>query len=137
MSQSHAQQGRFYRPRIPELSPFYKLVSDYFNEFEQIYPRRYEMRFGFWRPIIRKAIDKFMKCGDLKNGFARVRCPKCGEEFFVALACHSYCTSFVQAVSFIVNLHFFYSLKVQYSQDLQRDIVPDHHLNVLSIPLFS
>ncbi|MFC1476748.1 transposase [Fibrobacterota bacterium] len=87
MSQSHAQQGRFYRPRIPELSPFYKLVSDYFNEFEQVYPKRYGMRFGFWRPIIRNAIDKFMKCGDLKNGFARVRCPKCGEEFFVAFSC--------------------------------------------------
>ena len=137
MTQKREQVSRLYRPRDPESSPFYQLIEKYFDEFEQVYPDRYGLRFGFWRPIIRRAIDKFLKCGDLRHGFARVRCPKCGQEFFVALACHSYCTSFVQAVSFIVNLHFFYSLKVQYSQDLQRDIVPDHHLNVLSIPLFS
>ncbi|MFW5775286.1 MAG: transposase zinc-binding domain-containing protein [Chitinivibrionales bacterium] len=28
-----------------------------------------------------------MKCGDLKQGFARVRCPYCKEEFFVAFSC--------------------------------------------------
>jgi REP element-mobilizing transposase RayT len=27
------------------------------------------------------------KCGDLKEGFARVKCKKCGKEMFVALLC--------------------------------------------------
>jgi len=87
MSQSVTRAGRFYRPRNPELSPFYKLVSDHFNEFEQAYSQRYELRFGFWRPSIRDAIDKFLECGDPRHGFARVRCPKCGEQFFVAFSC--------------------------------------------------
>ena len=42
---------------------------------------------GYWRPVIRSSIDKFLKCGDLKEGFARVRCKDCGEEFFVAFSC--------------------------------------------------
>ncbi|MBN1760640.1 MAG: transposase zinc-binding domain-containing protein [Chitinispirillaceae bacterium] len=37
--------------------------------------------------MIRSSIDKFLKCGDVKQGFARVRCPDCGEEFFVAFSC--------------------------------------------------
>jgi hypothetical protein len=28
-----------------------------------------------------------LKCGDVKEGFARVRCPNCKEEFFVAYSC--------------------------------------------------
>lgn len=87
MSQNQGKATGFYRPHHPELSPFYHIVEKYFDEFEQVYPKRYGMRFGFWRPIIRKAIDKFLKCGDLKEGFARVRCPDCKEEFFVAFSC--------------------------------------------------
>jgi hypothetical protein len=62
-------------------------VTDYFDEFEREYPQRYGMRFGFWRPVIRSAIDAFLECGDLRQGFARVRCPDCGEQFFVAFSC--------------------------------------------------
>lgn len=76
-----------YRSRDPEASPFYKLVADYFDEFERVYPQRYGLRFGFWRPDIREAIGKFIKCGDLRHGFARVRCPKCGEQFVLAFSC--------------------------------------------------
>jgi len=87
MSQKNNMPGKVYRTRDPEASPFYKLVEKYFDEFERVYPDRYGLRFGFWRPIIRRAIDKFLKCGDLRHGFARVRCPKCNEEFFVAFSC--------------------------------------------------
>jgi hypothetical protein len=79
--------AKFYRRRDPEASPFYKLVTDYFDEFEREYPHRYGMRFGFWRPVIRQAIDKFLECGDVRKGFARVRCRECREEFFVAFSC--------------------------------------------------
>ena len=63
----------FYKPRSPEQSPFFKLVTDYFDEFEQVYSQNYEKKYGFWRPVIRSSIDKFLKCGDLKEGFARVK----------------------------------------------------------------
>jgi hypothetical protein len=78
--------GKFYRPRNHE-TPFFKIVHDHFDEFEKVYPERYQAKYGYWRPVIRKSIDKFLKCGNLKEGFARVRCPDCHEEFFVAFSC--------------------------------------------------
>ncbi len=87
MSQKDTSGAGFYRRRDPESSPFYRIVEKYFTEFERVYPDRYGMRFGFWRSSIRDAIDKFLECGDLRHGFARVRCPKCGDQFFVAFSC--------------------------------------------------
>lgn len=78
--------GTFYRPRNHE-TQFFKIVRDHFDEFERIYPKRYQAKYGYWRPVLRSSIDKFLKCGDLKEGFARVRCPDCHEEFFVAFCC--------------------------------------------------
>ena len=77
----------FYQPRDHKASPFFKVVRDNFDKFEEVYPEQYQERYGYWRPIIRTSIDKFLKCGDLKEGFARVRCPDCKEEFFVAFSC--------------------------------------------------
>jgi transposase-like protein len=37
-------------------------------------------------------LDAFLKCGDLQEGFARVRCPKCKHEMFVAFSCKQRCT---------------------------------------------
>ena len=34
----------------------------------------------------------FLKCGDLHEGFARVRCPDCHHEMFVAFSCKQRCT---------------------------------------------
>jgi hypothetical protein len=69
--------GGFYRPRDHEASPFFKIVRDRFDDFERVYPERYQEHYGYWRPVIRSSIDKFFKCGDLKEGFARVRFPDC------------------------------------------------------------
>ncbi|MFH0920521.1 MAG: transposase zinc-binding domain-containing protein [Fibrobacterota bacterium] len=78
---------RFYRLRTPETSLFFKVVTSHFDGFEQAYPDLFQARYGFWRPVIQRAVDKFLKCGDLREGFARVRCPDCGHELFVAYSC--------------------------------------------------
>lgn len=49
-------------------------------------------QYGFWRKIIRSSVDNLLKCGDLKEGFARVKCKKCGEEMFVAFSCRQRCS---------------------------------------------
>jgi prepilin-type processing-associated H-X9-DG protein len=36
-------------------------------------------------------VRKFLECGDLKHGFARVRCPRCREELFVPFSCRGRC----------------------------------------------
>src|SRR3974377_513433 len=83
--------GGVYHPRQPQQTPFYQLVERFYPQFEAVYEERYRERYGFWRPIIGKVVGKFLECGDLKDGFARVRCPKCREEFFVAYSCRVRC----------------------------------------------
>ncbi|MBD3391475.1 MAG: hypothetical protein GF410_05580 [Chitinivibrionales bacterium] len=86
-AQRRPKTGKFYRPRDHAASPFFKVVRERFDEFENVYPSQYQQRYGYWRSVIRSSIDKFIKCGDLKEGFARVRCPDCKEEYFVAFSC--------------------------------------------------
>ena len=62
----------------------YRLVETWYDEFERVYPRSYQEKYGFWRPVIGDAVAWFLKCGDVRQGFARVRCPDCWHEFFVA-----------------------------------------------------
>jgi hypothetical protein len=81
------ETGGVYRSRRPQESPFYKLVERFFPQFEAVYQERYQERYGFWRPIIATAVARFLECGDLKQGFARVRCPKCRHEILVAFSC--------------------------------------------------
>jgi hypothetical protein len=58
--------GKFYRLRDHEASPFYKIVNQYFKEFERVYPDRYQERYGYWRPVINTSIDKaiWLGCSD-------------------------------------------------------------------------
>jgi hypothetical protein len=54
------QVGKFYRPRNHETS-FFKVVHDHFDEFERVYPERFQAKYGYWRPVIRSSINKFLK----------------------------------------------------------------------------
>ncbi len=86
-----AGRAGVYRPRQPRASPLHQLLDGYFQEFEGVYDERYQKRYGFWRPVITRTVEKFLACGDLKEGFARVRCPRCRYEFFVAFSCRRRC----------------------------------------------
>ena len=44
-----------------------------------------------WRPIVSGTVAKFLRCGDLHEGFARVKCRACKHEFFVAFSCKQRC----------------------------------------------
>ena len=81
--ENHAFEPRFYNRRNPSDSPFWKIVAAHYDEFERVYPERYGAKYGFYRPVLRIAADKFIKCGDLREGFARVRCDDCGHGLFV------------------------------------------------------
>lgn len=81
--------GGAYKPRDPRASPLFGLVEGFFDAFERVYDDRYEAECGFWRPVVRKAADAFLKCGDLACGFACVRCenPACRHELLVPYSC--------------------------------------------------
>ena len=78
-------------PRQPLESDFHRLVREQFNDFQAVYDRCYARKFGFWRPVIARTVNEFLRCGDLREGFARVRCPDCRHEFFVAFSCKQRC----------------------------------------------
>ena len=76
-----------YRPRNPQASSLWRLMDQRFATFQQVYDERFEAKYGFWRPVVERSVTAFLKCGDLHQGFARVRCPDCRHEMFVAFSC--------------------------------------------------
>ncbi len=78
---------KVYRPRKPQDSAYYRCVEDCFETFEQVYQERFERKYGFFRTYVRQVIYRYLDCGILKNGFARVRCEDCGHEYLLAHSC--------------------------------------------------
>lgn len=63
-----------YHPRNPHNSAYYRCVEDHFETFEQVYEDRFAWQYGFFRPYVKQVIYRYLDCGDLHNGFARVKC---------------------------------------------------------------
>ena len=62
-----------YRPRNPQLSDYYRCVEDYFETFVRVYEEYFPRQYGFWRPYVEQMIYRYLDCGDLSHGFARVK----------------------------------------------------------------
>jgi hypothetical protein len=76
-----------YRPRKPQESQYYQCVEDHFERLEQVYDEIFARQYGFFRPYVRQVIYRYLDCGILHNGFARVKCRGCGHEYLLAFAC--------------------------------------------------
>lgn len=114
------------RQRKPQESPYYQCVEDYFETFEQVYDDRFPRKHGCLRPYVKQVIYRYLDCGVLKNGFARVRCGDCGHEYLLAFSCkrRHFCPSCHQ------------KRVVEFGEWLCREVVkafPHRHV-VLSIP---
>ena len=81
-----------YRPRNPHASDLWHLIDRHFAAFRRAYDQRFAAKYGFWRPVVERSVAAFLRCGDLHEGFARVRCPDCRHEMFVAFSCKQRCT---------------------------------------------
>ena len=71
----------------PTSSPLYRLIEDHFAEFSTVYDERFAHRRGYWRPVIAEVVEKYLTCGILEHGFARVRCGACKHEYLLAFSC--------------------------------------------------
>ena len=87
--------AQVYRARKPKASPLWQCLWRHFDRFLEVYEERYQPRYGYLRPIIPEVVHKFLNCGDLERGFARIRCEHCKHEYLLALSCISYYTSSV------------------------------------------
>jgi Zn finger protein HypA/HybF involved in hydrogenase expression len=87
MAQSSPYDFDIYQPRNPKASAYYKCVENHFEELEQVWDAMYKSRYGYWRTYVMTVIYKYLDCGDLHFGFARVRCEDCGHEYLLAFSC--------------------------------------------------
>jgi len=76
-----------YTPRRPQTSPLYRVLADHFETLERVHEERFEPTHGPLRRAARRAVGRFLDCGLLEHGFARVRCDACRAEFLVAFRC--------------------------------------------------
>jgi len=63
------------------------LFNNHYEAFERNYHGRFEKEYGYFRPVISEVVHDYLKCGDLKEGFARVRCPDCAHEYLLSFSC--------------------------------------------------
>jgi hypothetical protein len=80
-----------YRPRDPQASDLWRVIDQHFETFQQVYDERFAAKYGFWRSVVERSVTAFLKCGDLHEGFARVRCADCHHELFIAFSCKHRC----------------------------------------------
>jgi len=76
-----------YEPRNARASSLYALVEDYYEEFERVYDDRYQQQYGRWRPVVGEVMRKYLQCGDLHRGFARLGCNACRYQAILAYSC--------------------------------------------------
>jgi len=76
-----------YRQRHPERAVFYRVLFHYFEQFISEYEERFEKEYGYFRPVIQDVVEKYLDCGNPMCGFARIRCPDCGEERLLMFSC--------------------------------------------------
>jgi len=78
-----------YRPRHPERTVLYRVLFHHFDRFLTEYESRFERAYGFFRPIVKEVVERYLDCGNPKCGFARIRCPECREERLVMFSCRT------------------------------------------------
>ena len=118
-----------YHPREPTDSTLWKILHNHYEDFKAGYDEYYEKQYGFFRPVVDEVVEEYLRCGDLHEGFARVRCtnPECKHEYLLAFSC--------KGRWFCPSCH---SKKViQFGEDVPNNIlypVP-HRQFVFSIPI--
>ncbi len=72
------------KPRLPQASPLFRLVSDHLQCLQTVYDERFAREFGPWGPVVLQVADNFLACGVLEHGFARIRCDACTHAYLLA-----------------------------------------------------
>jgi len=76
-----------YKLRRPQASPLLRLVSDHLHRLQIVYDERFARGYGPWYPVVAQVAEKFLACGVLEHGVARIRYDACAHEFLLAFSC--------------------------------------------------
>jgi hypothetical protein len=88
-SRREASPRTHYRSREPNVSQ--RLFRERFPVFAYVYEDKYAGDYGGFRlPLIERAAEAFLRCGDWHQGITRVRCPNCAYDFFVPFSCKAF-----------------------------------------------
>jgi len=63
------------------------VLSHHFERFQAEYESRFEREYGYFRPIVKEVVEKYLDCGNPRCGFARVRCRACRTEYLLTFSC--------------------------------------------------
>ena len=66
-----------YRPRTPENGVLHRVVRDHLEEFIFEVQSKFDDGIPFF---IEDELRRFLGCGHLASGFARLKCSTCGQE---------------------------------------------------------
>lgn len=60
-------------------------MDRHFGTFQSVYDELFAPKYGgaptrVARPVVERSVTAFVRCGDLYEGFARVRCPDCRDD---------------------------------------------------------
>jgi len=53
-------EARTAKSRRDGETPLYRLVEEHYEEFERVYPDRFQHKYGFWRLVITKAVHDYL-----------------------------------------------------------------------------
>ncbi|WP_434479315.1 IS91 family transposase [Gemmatimonas sp.] len=76
-----------YQPRRPQASPLFRLVSDHLHRLQTVYDERFAREYGPWCSVVAQVAEKFLACGILDHGFARIRCDDCAHAYLLGFSC--------------------------------------------------
>jgi ribosomal protein S27E len=58
-----------------------------FDRFLAEYEARFEREYGYFRPVVREVVERYLDCGNPRSGFARIRCSDCHSEHLLTFSC--------------------------------------------------
>jgi len=79
----------YYTPHFHFKTQLYKIFKDNWAAFKEVYPRKYEDRYGELRKYQTATVEKFLSCSNPHNGFSYVACTndKCREGYIIPFTC--------------------------------------------------
>lgn len=76
-----------YIARAFNKSPLFRIVNENYDGFQEHYDRLYSAKYGKFRNCITYTMNRFILCGDPREGVAKFSCTDCKVNLYVPFSC--------------------------------------------------